>query len=163
MDKAKSKASPFREQRLRPVTTLRLQEVLSLHLHLVWMSSDPQRGTAQTRLPVSYTHLDVYKRQQELQLKRGETTSDTAQVLSRYVHGIMIRTFDQQDVEDLANYGTIPVINGLTDLLHPCQVLADYFTVYEKRGKTKGLKMVYVGDGNNMAHSLMYGLSLIHI
>jgi ornithine carbamoyltransferase len=94
---------------------------------------------------------------QELQLKRGETPSDTAQVLSRYVNGIMIRTFDQQDVEDLANYGTIPVINGLTDLLHPCQVLADYFTVYEKRGKTKGLKMVYVGDGNNMAHSLMYG------
>lgn len=94
---------------------------------------------------------------QDLQLRRGETISDTAQVLSRYIDGIMIRTFDQQDVEDLAKYGTIPVINGLTDLLHPCQVLADYFTVYEKRGQTKGLKMVYVGDGNNMAHSLMYG------
>ncbi|MGE5584586.1 MAG: ornithine carbamoyltransferase [Bacillota bacterium] len=94
---------------------------------------------------------------QELQLRRGETVADTARVLSRYVDGIMIRTFDHRDVEDLARYGTIPVINGLTDLLHPCQVLADYFTVFEKRGRTKGLKMVYVGDGNNVAHSLMLG------
>ena len=94
---------------------------------------------------------------QELQLRRGETIADTARVLSRYVDGIMIRTFDHRDVEDLARYGTVPVINGLTDLLHPCQVLADYFTVYEKRGRTKGLKMVYVGDGNNVAHSLMFG------
>jgi len=94
---------------------------------------------------------------QELQLRRGETIADTARVLSRYVDGIMIRTFDHRDVEDLARYGTVPVINGLTDLLHPCQVLADYFTVYEKKGRTKGLKMVYVGDGNNVAHSLMFG------
>jgi ornithine carbamoyltransferase len=99
----------------------------------------------------------LFLNSQDLQLHRGEAISDTARVLSRYVHGIMIRTFRQQDVEDLANYGTIPVINGLTDLLHPCQALADYFTIYEKRGKTKGLKMVYIGDGNNVAHSLIYG------
>ncbi|MCR4401947.1 MAG: ornithine carbamoyltransferase [Firmicutes bacterium] len=94
---------------------------------------------------------------QELQLRRGETIADTARVLSRYVDGIMIRTFDHRDVEDLARYGTVPVINGLTDLLHPCQALADYFTVFEKKGRTKGLKLVYVGDGNNVAHSLMLG------
>ncbi len=94
---------------------------------------------------------------QELQLRRGETVADTARVLSRYVDGIMIRTFDHKDVEELARYAAVPVINGLTDLLHPCQVLGDYFTVFEKLGRTKGLKMAYVGDGNNVAHSLMFG------
>lgn len=94
---------------------------------------------------------------QDLQLRRGETIADTARVLSRYLDGIMIRTFDHKDVEDLAEYATIPVINGLTDLLHPCQALADYFTVLEHKGRTKGLNMVFIGDGNNVAHSLMYG------
>lgn len=93
----------------------------------------------------------------EIQLGRGETIYDTAQVLSRYISGIMIRTFKHSDVTDLARYGTIPVINGLTDLMHPCQILADLFTVYEAKGKLEGLKMAYVGDGNNVANSLLHG------
>lgn len=92
-----------------------------------------------------------------LQIKRGETMGDTAKVLSRYVDGIMIRTYSHQDVITLAREGSVPVINGLTDEEHPCQVLADLFTVYEKKNRLAGLKMVYVGDGNNMAHSLMFG------
>jgi ornithine carbamoyltransferase len=91
----------------------------------------------------------------DIQLGRGETISDTAKVLSRFVDGIMIRTFDQADVEGLAEYGSIPVINGLTDLHHPCQVLADIMTVYEYKKKTEGLKLAFVGDGHNMAHSLL--------
>lgn len=83
----------------------------------------------------------------DIQLGRGETIYDTAQVLSRYVDGIMIRTFAQSDVEDLARYGNVPVINGLTDLMHPCQILADLFTIYEHKGTLKGLKLAYVGDG----------------
>jgi len=93
----------------------------------------------------------------DIQLGRGETIYDTAQVLSRYISGIMIRTFKHSDVQDLAKYGTIPVINGLTDLMHPCQILADLFTVYEEKGKLEGLKMAYVGDGNNVANSLLHG------
>jgi ornithine carbamoyltransferase len=93
----------------------------------------------------------------DIQLGRGETIHDTAQVLSRYVDGIMIRTFKQSDVDDLAKYGSIPVINGLTDLMHPCQILADLFTVYEHKKTLKGLKLAYVGDGNNIAHSLLHG------
>jgi ornithine carbamoyltransferase len=93
----------------------------------------------------------------DIQLGRGEPVSDTARVLSRYVDGIMARTFAHQTVLDLATYATIPVVNGLTDLLHPCQALTDYFTMSEKFGSLKGLKLAYVGDGNNMAHSLMYG------
>jgi len=91
----------------------------------------------------------------ELQLRRGETIEDTARVLSRYLDGIMIRTFDHQDVVDLARYAAIPVINGLTDLLHPCQATSDLLTIWEKKGRLEGLKLAYVGDGNNMAHSLM--------
>lgn len=96
---------------------------------------------------------------QDIQLGRGETIEDTAKVLSRYVDGIMIRTYKQSDVEDLAKYGTVPIINGLTDSFHPCQVLADLLTIYESKSKLDGLKLAYVGDGNNIAHSLLYGCS----
>lgn len=93
----------------------------------------------------------------DIQLGRGETIYDTAKVLERYLDGIMIRTYAHSDVLELAENADIPVINALTDLLHPCQVLADLQTIYEKKGKLEGLKLAYVGDGNNMAHSLMYG------
>ena len=93
----------------------------------------------------------------DIQLGRGETIADTARVLSRMLDGIMIRTFSHQEVEQLAEYATIPVINGLTDLLHPTQVLADLLTIQEHKGRLEGLKLAYIGDGNNMAHSLMFG------
>jgi len=93
----------------------------------------------------------------DIQLGRGEPISDTARVLSRMVDGIMIRTFSHQEVLELAEFATIPIINGLTDMLHPCQVLADLMTIQEHKGRLKGLKLAYVGDGNNMAHSLMFG------
>lgn len=93
----------------------------------------------------------------DLQIGRGEEIKDTARVLSRYLDGIMIRTYSHDEVLELAKYADIPVINGLTDLLHPCQVLADLMTIKEHKGQLAGLKMTYVGDGNNMAHSLMYG------
>ena len=93
----------------------------------------------------------------DLQIGRGEPVQDTARVLSRYLDAIMIRTFAQSEVEDLAKYGSIPVINGLTDYCHPCQVLADLMTIREKKGTFKGLKLCFIGDGNNMANSLMVG------
>lgn len=93
----------------------------------------------------------------DLQIGRGEPVEDTARVLSRYLDGIMIRTFAQQEVADLAKYGSIPIINGLTDYAHPCQILADLMTVREYKGKLEGLKMCYLGDGNNMANSLVVG------
>ncbi|NBJ88077.1 ornithine carbamoyltransferase [Acutalibacter sp. 1XD8-36] len=91
------------------------------------------------------------------QIGRGEPVQDTARVLSRYVDGIMIRTFEQQEVEDLAKYGSVPVINGLTDFCHPCQVLADLMTIRESKGSFEGLKMCFIGDGNNMMNSLIVG------
>lgn len=91
----------------------------------------------------------------DLQIGRGETIADTARVLSEYVDAIMIRTFEHEKVEELAQYATIPVINGLTDDDHPCQALADLLTIYEVKGKLQGLKLAYIGDGNNMAHALM--------
>ena len=91
------------------------------------------------------------------QISRGEPVQDTARVLSRYCDGIMIRTFDQAEVEGLAKYGNIPVINGLTDFAHPCQVLADLMTIREHKAKLEGLKICYIGDGNNMANSIIVG------
>ena len=96
----------------------------------------------------------------DIQLGRGETIYDTANVMSRFIDGIMIRTFKQSDVSDLAKYGTIPIINGLTDLTHPCQALADFLTIYEEKNKLEGLKLTYVGDGNNVTHSLLYAAAL---
>lgn len=89
----------------------------------------------------------------DIQLGRGETVADTARVVSRYLNGMVIRTFSQDLVEEFARYATIPVINGLTDLLHPCQILADLFTISEKKGRYEGLRIAYVGDGNNIANS----------
>ncbi len=93
----------------------------------------------------------------DLQIGRGEPVEDTARVLSRYLDGIMIRTFAQEEVETLAKYGSIPIINGLTDFCHPCQVLADLMTIREHKGRLGGLKLCYIGDGNNMANSLIVG------
>ena len=93
----------------------------------------------------------------DLQIGRGEPVEDTARVLSRYLDGIMIRTFDQKEVEDLAKYGQIPIINGLTDYCHPCQVLADLMTIREYKGACAGNKLCYIGDGNNMTNSLIVG------
>lgn len=93
----------------------------------------------------------------DLQIGRGEPVQDTARVLSRYLDGIMIRTFEQKEVEDLAKYGSIPIINGLTDYCHPCQVLADLMTIREYKKTFDGLKFCFIGDGNNMANSLIIG------
>lgn len=99
----------------------------------------------------------LYLNANDMQIGRGEPIQDTARVLSRYLDGIMIRTFAQQDVIDLSNYGNIPIINGLTDFAHPCQILADLMTIREFKGKLEGLKMCYIGDGNNMCNSLIAG------
>jgi ornithine carbamoyltransferase len=97
----------------------------------------------------------------DLQIGRGEPVKDTARVLSRFLDGIMIRTFSHAEVEELAQYATIPIINGLTDLQHPCQALADIFTVQEYKGDLKGRKLAYIGDGNNMVHSLMHACAKV--
>lgn len=99
----------------------------------------------------------IFLSSKDMQIGRGEPVQDTARVLSRYLDGIMIRTFDQKEVEDLAEYGSIPIINGLTDFCHPCQILADLMTIREFKGKLSGLKMAFIGDGNNMMNSLIVG------
>lgn len=99
----------------------------------------------------------IFLSSRDLQIGRGEPVQDTARVLSRYLDGIMIRTFAQQEVEDLAKYGTIPIINGLTDFCHPCQVLADLMTIREHYATLEGIKLAYIGDGNNMTNSLIVG------
>jgi ornithine carbamoyltransferase len=101
--------------------------------------------------------LALFLGSESIQIQRGETVADTAKVLSRYVDGIMARVFAHQDVVDLARHGSVPVINGLSDQLHPCQALADLFTLLERRGKLDGAKLAYVGDGNNVCHALMLG------
>jgi len=105
----------------------------------------------------------LYLSSSDLQLGRGETIADTARVLSRYVDGIMARVFAHQTILDLVKYSRVPVMNGLSDFTHPCQGLADLFTIYEKKGRLSGLKLAYVGDGNNVAHSLLYGCSKVGI
>lgn len=99
----------------------------------------------------------LYLSANDLQLGRGETIADTARTLSRYVDGIMARVFSHNTIIELARYSKVPIINGLSDFTHPCQGISDLFTIYEKKGKLSGLKVAYVGDGNNVAHSLIYG------
>ena len=103
----------------------------------------------------------IYLDESKTQMGRGETIADTARVLSRFLHGIVIRTFRQSDVEGLAQYGSIPIVNALTDDYHPCQAFADLFTIWDRKGKLEGLKMAYLGDGaSNMANSLMMACKL---
>lgn len=105
----------------------------------------------------------LYLSAADLQLGRGETVGDTARTISRYANGIMARVFAHQTILDLVEHATVPVINGLSDFSHPCQGLADLYTVYEKKGRLEGLKLAYVGDGNNVAHSLIEGCSKLGV
>lgn len=121
-----------------------------------------QKSSTRTRVSFEVGMYDLggsalFLSSRDLQIGRGEPVEDTARVLSRYLDGIMIRTFDQEEVEKLAEYGSIPIINGLTDYCHPCQVLADLMTIREHKGVIKGNKMCYIGDGNNMTNSLIVG------
>ncbi len=121
-----------------------------------------QKSSTRTRVSFEVGMYDLggtplFLSSKDLQIGRGEPVQDTARVLSRFLDGIMIRTFDQQEVEDLAKYGSIPIINGLTDFCHPCQVLADLQTIREYKGNLEGRKLCYIGDGNNMANSLIVG------
>ena len=121
-----------------------------------------QKSSTRTRVSFEVGMYDLggsalFLSSRDLQIGRGEPIEDTARVLSRYLDGIMIRTYAQEEVETLARVGSIPIINGLTDYCHPCQVLADLMTIREHKGKLKGNKLVYIGDGNNMANSLIVG------
>ncbi len=121
-----------------------------------------QKSSTRTRVSFEVGMYDLggsalFLSSNDLQIGRGEPVQDTARVLSRYLDGIMIRTFEQAEVEALAEYGSIPIINGLTDFCHPCQVLADLMTIREHRGKVAGQKLCFIGDGNNMANSLIVG------
>ncbi|MDE6727751.1 MAG: ornithine carbamoyltransferase [Oscillospiraceae bacterium] len=134
------------------------------HNHLAGMTLGMIFQKSSTRTRVSFETgmyqlggQALFLSSRDLQIGRGEPVQDTARVLSRYLNGIMIRTFEQKEVEDLAEYGSIPIINGLTDFCHPCQVLADLQTIREYKNKLDGVKMCYIGDGNNMANSLTVG------
>ncbi len=121
-----------------------------------------QKSSTRTRVSFEVGMYDLggsalFLSSNDLQIGRGEPIEDTARVLSRYLDGIMIRTYAQEEVEKLAEYGSIPIINGLTDFCHPCQVLADLMTIREHKGLIKGRKLCYIGDGNNMANSLIVG------
>ena len=121
-----------------------------------------QKSSTRTRVSFEVGMYDLggsalFLSSRDLQIGRGEPIEDTARVLSRYLDGIMIRTYDQEEVEKLAEYGSIPIINGLTDFAHPCQVLADLMTIREHKGSIRGRKLCYIGDGNNMANSLIVG------
>ncbi|HEV8583261.1 MAG TPA: ornithine carbamoyltransferase [Thermoanaerobaculia bacterium] len=139
------------------------------HLHRKTLGMIFEKSSTRTRVSFEVGMAQMgghalFLSSRDIQLGRGEPISDTAQVLSRYVDGIMARTFAHQTVLDLARYGSVPVINGLTDDLHPCQVLADYFTLAEVFGgleALRGRKLAYIGDGNNMAHSLMFGAAKV--
>ena len=121
-----------------------------------------QKSSTRTRVSFEVGMYDLggsalFLSSRDLQIGRGEPVEDTARVLSRYLDGIMIRTYDQEEVEKLAKYGDIPIINGLTDYAHPCQVLADLMTIREHKGSVRGRKLCFIGDGNNMANSLIVG------
>ncbi|MBR3917372.1 MAG: ornithine carbamoyltransferase [Clostridia bacterium] len=121
-----------------------------------------QKSSTRTRVSFEVGMYDLggqalFLSSNDLQIGRGEPVEDTARVLSRYLDGIMIRTYKQEEVEKLAEYGSIPIINGLTDYCHPCQVLADLMTIREYKGAIQGNKLTYIGDGNNMANSLIVG------
>ena len=121
-----------------------------------------QKSSTRTRVSFEVGMYDLggsalFLSSRDLQIGRGEPIEDTARVLSRYLDGIMIRTYDQEEVEKLAEYGSIPIINGLTDYAHPCQVLADLMTIREHKGSIRGKKLCFIGDGNNMANSLIVG------
>ena len=160
-------------------TQAELQELLDFALLLKkdWQEGKPQLllpgktlgmifQKASTRTRVSFevgmVHLGGYAlflNASDLQIGRGESIRDTARVLSRYLDGLMIRTFAHADALELAEHADIPIINGLTDLLHPCQAMADLLTIWEHKGRLQGLKLAYVGDGNNVAHSLLLACS----
>jgi ornithine carbamoyltransferase len=169
---------PFAQRHLLSLKDYSKDEILCLLAHAIDLKAKLKAGIKppilankalamifakpSTRTRVSFEvgihHLGGYSlflSSNDIQLGRGEPVSDTAKVLSRYVDGIMIRTFKQEDVEELAQYSTIPVINGLTDLFHPCQALADVLTMYEHKKRLSRIKLAYIGDGNNVAHSLM--------
>ncbi len=121
-----------------------------------------QKSSTRTRVSFEVGMLQtggnaIFLSSSDIQLKVGESIADTARVLSRYVDGLVARVFDHSDIMELAEYADIPVINGLSDLLHPCQGMTDYFTIKEYKGDLKDLKVIYIGDGNNVTHSLLYG------
>ena len=163
--------------KLLDLTTEEIEEILNLadqlkyelkhgieHHHLKGKTLGMIFAKASTRTRVSFETgmyqlggYPMYLSAKDMQIGRGEPIEDTARVLSRYLDGIMIRTFEQKQVEDLAKYGSIPIINALTDFAHPCQVLADLMTIRERKGALEGLKACYIGDGNNMMHSIIVG------
>ncbi|GEN36042.1 MULTISPECIES: ornithine carbamoyltransferase [Aneurinibacillus] len=139
-----------------------------LHPHLAGKTLGMIFDKASTRTRVSFEvgmyqlgGMAMFMSGRDLQIGRGEPIPDTARVLSRYLDGIMIRTFSDKMVKELADYASIPIINGLTDMQHPCQVMADFQTIIEHKGRLEGLKLAYVGDGNNMTHSLMIGAAKV--